>query len=88
MGILFIAMVFANHALFKSGYITARQAIGYEMLFVIPGLIASFMQLLYVIKSLLKKNWQQALLCVISAAIFWVCMSYGISQGAAIVYAT
>ena len=87
-GLLFVATVFIDHALFKSQVITARQAIGHEMLFFLIGFLATIIQLPIAIMWLFKKRWKSALLCIASAAVFWASIIFGALQGAAMFCAT
>lgn len=88
VGPLFIVTVYINHALFDNQIINARQAIGHEMLYFLTGLISLLIQVPLVIRWLFKKQWKPALLCVISAIVFWASIMFGGLQGAAIFYAT
>lgn len=87
-GVLFIATVFLNHALFDNQIITARKAIGSEMFFFLIGFITTIIQLPFIIKWLYKKQWKLASLCILSSVVFWSSIMFGGSQGAAIFHAT
>lgn len=84
-GVLFVAAVYINHILFDNQLINARQAVGHEILFFLTGLVIILVQLPLVIKWLINKQWKPALLCIISAIIFFVCIMFGGSQGKSVV---
>jgi len=87
-GILFVTTVFLNHVLFDNQFITARQAAGFELIFFLPGFFTTIVQIPFVILWLFKKQWKILILCVASFIVFWGCIMFGGSQGAAIFYAT
>ena len=87
-GLLFIALFFADHALFKNGIISVRQAIGHELLLFFMGLVITITVFFVAMKGLLQKQWLPTIIGSVSIVAFWLCIMFSASQGAAMFYAT
>ena len=86
--LLFVMIVPISHWLFQNQIISARQAIGHELIIFGIGLLAIIIMCPLAIKWIIKKRWRLFLFGTVSTALFWIGVAYGRLQGAAMFYAT
>jgi len=87
-GILLLALGLLDLSLFKKGIITARMAVGIELIPFLAGILSSFLLAGFSLLWLFKKQWLNALLAVLSIISFAVLFAIAGAQGIAIIYAT
>jgi len=87
-GVLLLATSQLDLYLFEQGVITAREAVGYELVFFVAGFVAIFVQLLFGIRWLWGKRWKPLVQSILSTITFLILFVIAGVNGAAILNAT
>ncbi len=87
-GLAFVGAVKLGQALFLSGMTDPLVAALMEIFTFFGGLLLSLGQLGMLVRYLRKKRWVMAAASLATPPIWFVLMAWGVSMGAAIVYAT
>ena len=81
-----MATVKLNHFMFRQGFVGVRSSIASEFLILFLGLFTSVFVIGLAFKY--KPLWQNLLYSILSVIVFFIMILTGVSQGAALVYAT
>lgn len=88
LGLGFIGIVWMDHRLFQSGIISARGAIGIEVLYLLAFLLSVIWAVVSTLWNIRKSHILRSLLAISSIALGFYLVTIGIENGAAVVFAT
>ena len=88
IGLGFVGIVWVTQTLFQSGSITARGAIGIELMYLVAFWGSVVWAVVPAIRIFRRRRSLWGVLALFSSALGWYFISIGIENGAAVVYAT